>query len=392
MQAIGNALVVLLFWFLVGWVLYRFFKKSDDRGRLIAKWAVTGVALAILVVLLPGAGKFTIALGLIVGLILAITWSRDVSMLVANPLGNMIDGGSEAAEATPFYSRAQGLRRRNHFQEAIAEIRIQLDKFPDDFAGQMLLAEINAENLQDLQSAAIIVQKVVAQSGHTPGQIAAALHTLADWHMKLAQDPDSARLALEQIVERFPDSGFSQTASQRIAHLGSVDSLLATHDRPTIALKHFDQYAKLENSSGEAGTPLPDAATRAAECLRQLEKHPLDPEAREKLALIYAHEYQRLDLAADELEQLIAQPNHPARQVVRWLNLLADLQIKIGNDVAAARETVLRIRDLFPQSAAAEQATLRLEYLRSEARRNEKTEDIKLGTYEKDLGLKKPAG
>ncbi|MEO6034032.1 MAG: hypothetical protein ABIQ35_02130, partial [Verrucomicrobiota bacterium] len=58
--------------------------------------------------------------------------------------------------------------------------------------------------------------------------------------------------------------------------------------------------------------------------------------------------------------------------------------------ISAANETVLRIQELFPGSAYAEQATLRLEYLRSEARRHEKTEYVKMGVYEKNLGLRKP--
>ena len=397
LKSIGHAAVLLLFWFAVGWVLYRAYKKSDDRGGLLLKWVLTiGVLVFIICVVLPtiaqggyGAAFGGVPMATVGGITLAIIWRHSIANMIARPFGWLFDGGEEEIEAKPFYSRAEGLRRRNLFREAIAEIRKQLEQFPEDFAGQMLLAEINAENLKDLQSADIVVQKILDQSGHTPGQIAGALHALADWHMKLAQDPESSRLALEKIIERFPDSNFSQTASQRIAHLGSVDSLLATHERPTIALKHFEQQ-DLQNPQNDAAKSLPDAATRASDCLRQLEKHPLDPEARENLALIYAHEYQRLDLAAGELEQLIAQPNQPSKQIVRWLNLLADLQIKIGNNISAAHQTVLRIRELFPQSASAEQATLRLEYLRSEARRNEKTGDVKMGVYEKDLGLRKP--
>ena len=46
----------------------------------------------------------------------------------------------------------------------------------------------------------------------------------------------------------------------------------------------------------------------AAECVKHLEQHPLDTEARERLAVIYADHYGRLDLAAGELEQMIGQP------------------------------------------------------------------------------------
>ncbi|MEO6035015.1 MAG: outer membrane protein assembly factor BamD, partial [Verrucomicrobiota bacterium] len=382
MRVVGDLIVLLLFLAALGWVMYRACKKSEDPAKLVFKWifslVIVGVIIRVVLPMIMGGGYGAafggVPFAAVCGLALAITWRRSIAEMFANPFNSIFDGGSQEVEAHAFYSRAEKLRQRQQFPEAIAEIRKQLEKFPNDFAGQMMLAEINAEHLQDLQSAEIIIHKLVEQPQHSQGQIAGALHALADWHMKLAQDPDSSRLALEKIIERFPDSNFSQTAAQRIAHLGSVDSLLATHDRPTLVLKHFDPYATLQNPSPSAAQVLPDAATQAADCLRQLEKHPFDTEAREKLALIYAHEYQRLDLAADELDQLISQPNQPSKQVVRWLNLLADLQIKVGNNISAANETVLRIQELFPGSAYAEQATLRLEYLRSEARRHEKTE------------------
>lgn len=391
LKLLGIGLCALLFLVGVGWVFYRAFKNSEDPVRLLFKWVVTVGVLVMLVMVVPKAGPFSPIFGLFLGLILVVLWARDIAALVGGPLGNIIDGGSQEFEARAFYSAAEKHRQRNQFHEAIAEVRKQLEKFPNDFGGQMLLAEINAENLQDLQSAEIIIQKIVNQPSRSPAQIAGALHALADWHTKLAQDPHSARLALEQIIARFPDSPASQMASQRIAHLSSVDSLLATHERPALTLKHFDPYKTLGKESGESAELLAqDAAIRAEVCLKQLEKFPLDTEAREKLAMIYANEQQRLDLATEQFEQLISQPNQRPRQVVRWLNLLAELQIKIGNDVSSADKTVRRIRDLFPGTAAAEQATIRLEYLRLEAKRNEQTENIKLGSYEKDMGLKKP--
>ncbi|MEO5804001.1 MAG: tetratricopeptide repeat protein [Verrucomicrobiota bacterium] len=400
MKLLGNIVGAVLFLFGVGWVFYRALKSSDDPARLIFKWVLTAgvIAFMILVVVpLMRRGGYEAAFGgvplaAVCGLTLAIIWRHSLTGMIAMPFGSLYDGGDQEFEARAFYSAAEKFRQRNQFHEAITEVRKQLEKFPSDFGGQMLLAEINAENLQDLQSAEIIIQKIVNQPARSPAQIAGALHALADWHMKLAQDPDSARLALEQIIERLPDSPFSQMASQRIAHLGSVDSLLATHERPAIALKHFDPYANLQKGTAESAESLAqDAAMRADVCVKQLEQYPLDTEAREKLAKIYANEQKRLDLATEQMEQLISQPNQRPRQVTRWLNLLAELQIKIGNDVSSADKTVRRIRDLFPGTAAAEQATIRLEYLRLEAKRNEQTESVKLGSYEKDMGLKKPA-
>ena len=325
------------------------------------------------------------------GLVLAIIWRHSLTGLIANPFGSLYDGGDQKFEVRAFYSAAEKFRQRNQFHEAIIEIRKQLEKFPNDFHGQMLLAEINAENLQDLQSADIIIQKIISQPGHAPAQIVGALHALADWHMNLAQDPDSSRRVLEKIIERFPDTQFSQMASQRIAHLGSVDSLLANHERPTIALKHFDPYAKLPDTSQKSMGPIEhDPSAEAELCLKQLKKYPLDTEARENLAAIYAHDFQRIDLAASELEQLITRANQRPREVARWLNLLADWQIKVGRDVSAADKTIRRIAELLPKTAYADQANLRLEYVRLQAKGNENREGVKLGSYEKDIGLNHP--
>ncbi|MEO6182645.1 MAG: hypothetical protein ABIP71_06030, partial [Verrucomicrobiota bacterium] len=306
LKTILNAGGVLLFWLGVGGVLYLVLRKSRDPGRLISKWIVTGVVLAGAAIILPNTGRFIIPFTLPFGLVLALIWTRTIAEMFANPFAGMIDGGDREIEARAYYSRAENLRRRSEFREAIAEIRKQIEKFPNDFGGQMLLAEINAENLKDLQSAEIVIQKIAHQTNHTSGQVAGALHALADWHLKLAQDPDSARVVLEQIIERFPDTQFSQMASQRIAHLGSVDSLLANHERPTIALKHLDPYATLSKASQKpSGSTERDPSAEATQCLKYLEKYPLDTEAREKLAAIYAHDFQRIDLAASELEELI---------------------------------------------------------------------------------------
>lgn len=375
-----------------GWLFWRAFKNSDDPARLLVKWIITVGVVVLLLMVVPKVGPFSPLGGVFLGGILVVLWARDICALVGTPLGNIIDGGQQEFQARAFYSAAEKFRQRNQFPEAIAEVRKQLEKFPNDLGGQMLLAEIYANNLQDLQSAEVVVQKILQQPEHSPGQIAGALHALADWHLKLAQDPDSARLALEKIIERFPASQWAQTAAQRIAHLGSVDSLLANHERPAIALKHFDPYRSLKMTPVRAEPSAPDAETQANDCVKKLEQHPFDTEAREKLAGIYAYDYHRLDLATEQLEQLISQPNQRPRQVAHWLNLLAELQIKIANDVSAADKTVRRIVELFPGSALAEQANMRLEYLRLESKRNVPTQNLKLGFYEKDVGLRKPGG
>src|SRR5262249_54267342 len=138
----------------------------------------------------------------------------------------------------------------------------------------------------------------------------------------------------------------------------------------------------LRHDSANLAAPETDPAVVAEQLVKQLDAHPLDCEAREKLALLYSEHFGRLALAADPLEQLIAAPHQPPKEVARWLNLLADLQINHGADYDSVRQTLERVIDRFSGLAAAELAQQRLEFLRLELKGKEKSQAVKLGTYE----------
>ena len=108
----------------------------------------------------------------------------------------------------------------------------------------------------------------------------------------------------------------------------------------------------------------------------------------EKLALLYANHYGRIDLAIDQFEQMIQQPNQPSRLVNHWLNLLADIQIRGGFDYESVRQTLQRIIDRAPEMAAANLARNRLALLKLELRAQQKNEPVKMGSYEQNIGLK----
>ena len=114
----------------------------------------------------------------------------------------------------------------------------------------------------------------------------------------------------------------------------------------------------------------------------------LDKEAREKLAVIYAEHYQRLDMATLELNQLIDEPNQPPKRVAHWLNLLANLQFKCGADCDTVRGTLEQIVERFPGLPVAEIAQSRLARLNLEFKGKEETPGKKLGVYEQNVGLK----
>jgi hypothetical protein len=74
--------------------------------------------------------------------------------------------------------------------------------------------------------------------------------------------------------------------------------------------------------------------------------------------------------------------------VVRWLNLLADLQIRHGADFETVKQTLQRIIDLDPKLAAAETARKRIALLKLELKAKAQNQSVKLGTYEQNIGLK----
>jgi hypothetical protein len=138
-------------------------------------------------------------------------WTPNLASWLARPLTGIFDGGDIPPEPEPQYSVAQARRKRGHYQEALREARAQLERFPHDFTGQMLVAEIQAADLLDLQGAEATVHRLCHQKGHAPKNIAYAWSTLADWHLKYAQDVDSARVSLEQIQVMLPDTEESST-------------------------------------------------------------------------------------------------------------------------------------------------------------------------------------
>jgi hypothetical protein len=254
----------------------------------------------------------------------------------------------------------------------------------------MLLASIQAEDLQDLSGAEITLNHFCDQPNPPPRQFAAAMNQLADWHIKLVHDFDSARAALEKITTRFPDTELSLQAAQRIAHLGGTEKqLLSALDRQPMAVPEGVKNVGLLASSEHLRPTEADPTKLAAAYVKHLEEHPLDTEAREKLAVIYAGHYQRLDLAAGELNQLIETPNQPAKRVAHWLNLLADLQVQHGADYETVRGTLEKIIERFPDLAAGEMARTRLGRLKLELKARKQTPGVELGVYEQNIGLKR---
>jgi tetratricopeptide (TPR) repeat protein len=380
----------------LGWFLFRLLKRSDAPAKLVFKWVFTAVMLALMIFWLApqfkqGGGAAVAALGLagIWGIAMAITWRHTLINLVANPIASLYDGGTEEVEPKPFYFIAGSKRRMNKPLEAIVEVQKQLAKFPHDYEGVALLASIHAEDLKDLASAETTFNLFCDRKEAPPKQVAAAFSQLADWHLKMAQDVDSARAMLEQIIARFPETALAAQAAQRIAHLsGTRKILLAAQDRQAVAVPKGVQNIGLLDSTTFLQPKEVDPEKQAGDYVKHLAQHPQDTDAREQLAILYARHYRRLDLATQELEQLINEPNQPVKLVAHWLNLLADLQIEGGADYETTHLTLERIVGRFPNLAVAEAAKSRLGRLKLEFKGKQETPRVKLGVYEQNIGLK----
>jgi tetratricopeptide (TPR) repeat protein len=371
------------------WLTIRALKRAEDPARILFKW---GITIPFILIGLWVAQRSTIFGPILIaamGVVLSIIWAPHISELVSRPLASLYDGGNEPPEPKPYYSIAQARRQRREFLQAVVAIREQLAKFPNDFEGVMLLAGIQAEDLQDLPSAEITLNHFCDRPEPPPRQFAAAMNQLADWYIKRARDFDSARAALEKISARFPDTELSLQAAQRIAHLGGTEKVvLASLDRQPMPVPEGVKSMGLLESTKHLRPAEADPTQLAAAYVKHLEQHPLDTEAREKLAVIYAEHYQRLDLAESELKQLIETPNQPAKRVAHWLNLLADLQVQHGADYEAVSGTLEQIIERFPDLAAGELARARLARLKLELKARTETPGVKLGVYEQNIGLK----
>jgi tetratricopeptide (TPR) repeat protein len=376
------------------WVMLRSLGRSDDPPKLIVRWLITLLAAGTLAWALFGWGPnygsaFAVPfLCVLLGVVLSATWAPSLASLLARPITSLFDGGIADAKPQPLYSVAEAKRKRGRTLEALQELQRQLEQFPNDFTCQLMVADIQANDLKNQEAAQATIARLCQQEGHPASAIADALNQLADWQLKLTQDIEGARQTLQEIIQRFPESPWSYAAHQRLAHLADPDQVLARFEPQSVAMP---QPEAGDRPLGGPGPPPPEAspADEAQRLVQHLEAFPDDNEVREKLAALYVRHYQRLDLAAAELEQLLAQPNAPGRKRAHWLNLLADWQIEFGRDQEAARQTLQRIVDLFPDHSAGAMAQQRMQHLERELKKADQPASVKMGTYEQDMGLRR---
>jgi uncharacterized protein (DUF1499 family) len=372
-----------------GWLIARAVRRSDDPVKLIIRMALSLLAIPIFAM---GYNThnigFMILYAMVAGLILAILWTSYITAAIAKPFSNLYSGGDIAADRQPFYSTAEGKRNTGRYLEAIAEIRAELARFPNDFKGQMMLADIQAENLKEVGAARETLQAMLAQPGHEPRNVAYAMNRLADWHLKIDKDVEAAKQAVQWIIQMFPGTEAAYQATQRLAHMDKLVS--GSVEAQRFVVKEQTKYIALEDGFNGIKPAPEDIQAVAAALLNRLEAQPADNEAREQLAILYARQFHRMDMATDLIEQMLAHPGVPTRHRVHWLNLLADLHITVATDPVAARKALQRIIDTCPGTVDVEKATQRMLFIERDIKNQKAGATFRVGEYEQNIGLNKP--
>lgn len=379
---------------------WRYTRRADgDFLDLPARLIVTAILAAPLVWVFvegarnpanPGLSLIGLALVMVNGLLLTIIWLRTVVQTALSPLFNAWTGGSEEIDPTPFYSRAIAHRKHGRYAEALAEIEVQLARFPGDFTGMMMRAEVEADHLGNLPAALGTLQEILDTPGRDPGERNQVLFRLAEWQHQRAGDPEAARAVLEQLRDENPGSETAQRAAQHIAHLPGAGAAPVASRAPLVVRRHETPLGLTDDlGAGQAATAGVgnDPEDELHTLNTHLALHPDDWEARERRIRLYTDHLHRPDLAHEELERMIRAPGQPAREVVRWLHRVADLHLA-APDIPAARMTLDRIIDRFPDTAAAEQAERRKGQLGLAVQGRRDTPTLRLGTYEANPGLK----
>lgn len=270
----------------------------------------------------------------------------------------------------PTYSAAMVKMQMGRYDEAELEVIKQLEMCEEDFEGWMMLAALYAEQHKDLPVAEKTIFELCAQPNVNRSQAAAALNRLADWHLKLAEEPVDARRVLAEISKRFPGSHVAKMAEQRIKQTPTTKEELLEQKKPR-ALHLPSIGAKLfEAKETEGRLKLSDkeAAALANKLAAKLKEDPNNVRNREEFARLLAEQLGKVDPAIDQIKMLLELPEQPLLKRAEWLGLLAAWELKYRRNEENARKYLEKVVRDFPKTPQAFAAEKQLNLLDVEAR------------------------
>lgn len=309
---------------------------------------------------LPAVGIFLLGGWMALGL---------AAMAVLAPIAGYAPAILHQKKTPPMYAKAIARMKFGKYSEAEQEVILQLEKCVDDFDGWLMLADLYANHFNDLPEAEQTILEVCDQPRTNPAQLSIALHRLADWHLKLAGDPDTARRALQVICDRLPGTHLARVARLRADNL------------PRTAEEWREQQENKPIHLPALGDPLNDPASESAPTLspaeaigrvnqlsERLKQNPNDVATREELARVLAGQLGKADEAIDQLQLLVDLPGQPPEKTAHWLGLIAAWQLRYRHDADTARVVMQRLIREHPNTALAFTARRRLTQMEIEAK------------------------
>jgi hypothetical protein len=261
----------------------------------------------------------------------------------------------------PTYTRAVVSVNFGRYSEAESEVIRELENCEDDFDGWMLLAELYANHFHDLPAADRAIRDLCDQPNVNGSQVSVALNRLADWHLKLGEDPAAARVALDDICRRLPGTHMAKMAGLRIHQLpATADALRAQQRGRTLHLPSVTEDPAAARPEAGRLTSKDEALARANECVENLTRNPNNVAERETLAMIYADRLFQADRGIEQLELLVGMPGQPDTKIAEWLARLAAWHLRYRGDRSAARGLWDRLVRDYPRTAEAFDAQRRI--------------------------------
>jgi hypothetical protein len=359
LRVMGTGLfVVSSYWtaLTLGWVLVEAASGSEGEARqqLRALCLTCFIAIIVPAFLLVWFGGWTV-LGL-------------AGIALVAPMAGYAPNILKVKPPPPMYARAIARMKFGKYSEAEVEIIHELEKCEDDFEGWMMLANLYANNFNDLPEAEQTILEICDHPKTTPSQLSVALHQLANWQLHRG-DPVAARRALQMVCHRLPGSHLAHMAELRINQLpASVTELRQQQQSAAIPLPALSETIDEALPAPESRVERHKAAEEANACVEILKAAPDNVPARERLARLFTEHLDKPELGLEQVNLLLDMPNQPEARKAEWLSLLAAWNIRYLHDIDTGRKILERLMRDFPKSAQAFAARRRIWLLEMEAK------------------------
>lgn len=170
---------------------------------------------------------------LLVGAIVLGIFAIDIVFGIGNRVAGMIFPEVDDVEVRPQYSVAEARAREGRHQEAIAEFRKVIEKYPDDVNAHVRIAEILCNHFQRHDDAVTELRLALAKPGKDETWAFLA-NRLVDIQVEHLHDYVAARTTLQEILLRLPDTRYAEAAHARVLALNDREAHEHLPPRPPL--------------------------------------------------------------------------------------------------------------------------------------------------------------